>query len=463
VGARTGDVAAVVLAAGDGKRLKSNLPKVLHPAAGRPLLAHVLAALDPLPLRATVVVRALRHELVEAAMAEAGFVGIDYVVQDPPRGTAHAARVGLDALGDFAGAVVIAAGDMPLLETDTFFRMLEMHRESGAEATMLTAVVHGHSDYGRVVRNGGRVERIVEARDATEAEKRIQEVNAGVYVFESSMLDDMLAKVGLANEQGEYYLTDVIGLLAAEGHTVATVTTDDVEVRGVNNRAQLSYVSGLIRQRVCERLMDEGVSIVDPHTTYIDTTVVVERDATIQPFTFLEGETRIGEGAQIGPQVRIVDSTVGSNAQVTFAVVRGSEVGSDSHVGPFASLRPGSVMAPRSKIGTFVESKNVRVGRDSKVSHLTYVGDTDIGERVNVGAGTVTCNWDGQTKHETVIDDDAYIGSDSMLVAPVRVGKRAATGAGTVVNKDVPDDALAVGVPARILEGRGDRMKRKKG
>ena len=462
MGARMEELAAIVLAAGDGKRLKSNLPKVLHPAAGRPILAHVLAALERLPLRERVVVRAKSHEVVERVMAQAGFQeGVTYAVQDPPRGTSDAARVGLDALGALPRSVIVTSGDMPLLETDTFHRMLESHLATGAAATMLTALTHGASDFGRVIRRGDAVERIVEARDATEAEKRIREVNASVYVFDAALLSDMVRKVGTANDQGEYYLTDVIGLLVSEGHPVGAVRTDEIEVRGVNNRAQLAYASGLIRQRVCERWMDEGVSIVDPHTTYIDTTVVIARDATIHPFTFLEGESRIGEGAEIGPQVRIVDSSVGPGATVTFAVVRESHVGSDAQVGPFASLRPGSVMERGSKLGTFVESKNVQLGEDSKVNHLTYVGDTEIGERVNVGAGTVTCNWDGQTKHKTVIEDDAYIGSDTMLVAPVRVGKRAATGAGTVLNKDVPDDALAVGVPARILKDRGDRMKRK--
>jgi bifunctional UDP-N-acetylglucosamine pyrophosphorylase/glucosamine-1-phosphate N-acetyltransferase len=462
VGARTEDVAAIVLAAGDGKRLKSSLPKVLHPAAGRPLLVHVLAALEPLPLKATVVVRAARHEIVEEVVGQAGFGGrIGFAVQDPPQGTADAARVGLEALAGFDGSLVVAAGDMPLIETDTFHRLLETHNATEAGATMLTAVVHGHSDYGRVIRSDDRVVRIIEAHDATEAEKRIREVNAGVYIFDAPLLQDMLLKVGVQNAQGEYYLTDVISLLASKGHTITTVMTDEVEVRGVNNREQLAYASGLIRQRVCERWMDEGVSIVDPHTTYIDTTVVIEPDATIHPFTFLEGDSYIGEKAEIGPQVRIVDSSVGSGAIVSFAVISESQVGPEAQVGPFASLRPGSTLGPGSKLGSFVESKNVNIGERSKVNHLTYVGDTEIGDRVNVGAGTVTCNWDGQTKHKTVIDDDAYIGADTMLVAPVRVGKRGATGAGAVVNNDVPDDALAVGVPARILKGRGDRMKRR--
>ena len=458
---RSDGAAAIVLAAGDGKRLKSNLPKVLHPAAGRPLISHVLAALSPLPLADTVVVASRRWKQVKASLEVDGFAQLKFAVQEEPRGTADAARIGLAALETDPDVVLVVPGDTPLIESDTFFRLLEAHRSFGAAATVLTSVVHDPTGYGRVVRDGDWIERIVEDRDATGAVRRIHEINGGVYVFDAETLSDVLAKVDCENSQSEYYLTDVMGMLWSAGRSVGAVQTNADEVSGVNNRSQLAYVSGLIRHRVCERWMAEGVSIVDPRTTYIDSTVVIERDATIHPFTFLEGETHISEGAEVGPQSRLVDSWVGPGATVTFAVVRESTIGPEAIVGPFASLRPGNKLERKAKIGTFVEAKNSVVGEGSKVNHLSYVGDTEIGRRVNVGAGTVTCNWDGKEKHKTIIDDDAYISSDTMLVAPVRVGRRAATGAGAVVKDDVPDDALAVGVPARIIANKGDRMGRK--
>jgi len=454
--------AAIILAAGDGTRLKSRMPKVLHPAAGRPLLCHVLAALEPLRLDRRVVVGSLSWEQLRATAEEAGFSdGIAYAVQEAPEGTGDAVRIGMDALGPARGVVFVLFGDTPLIETDTLYRMLDAHHAAEAGATLLTAVVQDSSGYGRVVRGAnGVVERIVEERDATETERRIQEINGGVYVFDAALLAEMLAKVDRENAQGEYYLTDVVRLLRLQGVPVVAVRTVAEELSGVNNRSQLAYVSGLIRHRVCERWMAEGVSIVDPRTTYIDSTVSIEQDATIYPFTFLEGQTHVAEGAEVGPQTRVVDSRIGPGATVTFAVVRSSEIGPEATVGPFASLRPGVRLARGAKLGTFVESKNSTIGEGSKAPHLAYLGDAEVGKGVNVGAGTITCNWDGREKHRTVIDDDAYISSDTMLVAPTHIGRRAATGAGAVVKGDVPDDALAVGIPARILEGRGDLMRR---
>jgi bifunctional UDP-N-acetylglucosamine pyrophosphorylase/glucosamine-1-phosphate N-acetyltransferase len=462
-GSRADDVIGIVLAAGEGKRLKSNRPKVLHPAAGRPLICHVLAALAPLPLARRVVVGSSRWKLIEEAIAAHRLSdGVQFAVQDAATGTAEAVRIGLEAAGDPSGTVMVVQGATPLIETDTLYRMLEVHRSAGAAATLLTASVHDPTGYGRIVRrDDGSVVKIVEERDATDEERRIHEINGGVYVFDGRVLSDVLGKVDRENAQGEYYLPDVVELLLAADRVVTAVETDAEEVRGVKNRSQLAYVSGLLRHRVCERWMAEGVSIVDPRTTYIDTTVVIERDATIHPFTFLEGDTFISEGAEVGPQVRIVDSSVGPGAVVTFAVVRESTIGPEAVVGPFASLRPGNKLERKAKVGTFVEAKSSTIGEGSKANHLSYLGDAELGRGVNVGAGTITCNWDGREKHKTVIEDDAYISSDTMLVAPARIGKRAATGAGAVVRGEVPDDALAVGMPARIIEGKGDRMGRK--
>ncbi|HEY7875002.1 MAG TPA: bifunctional UDP-N-acetylglucosamine diphosphorylase/glucosamine-1-phosphate N-acetyltransferase GlmU [Actinomycetota bacterium] len=457
---RRSETSAIVLAAGDGKRLKSALPKVLHRAAGLPLLAHVLGALEPLELVRTVVVASARRPEIEAELARHGVSdGIDFAVQDPPNGTADATAIGL-AMSGTEGDVLVTPGDTPLLTSETLGTLLGEHARSGAVATMLTARIADPAGYGRVVRsaNGG-VAKIVEDRDATEEELALDEVNAGVYVFDAARLSWALGKVDSVNAQGELYLTDVISILGDEDDAIAAVVADEAEVAGVNSRAQLAAAGGVLRRRTAERWMAEGVGIVDPATTYIDAGVEIGRDATILPFTFLEGRTTVAEGAEVGPQARIVDSTIGRGASVSFAVVRESTIGPEASVGPFASLRPGTTLGARARIGTFVESKQTTIGEDSKANHLAYLGDAEIGRGVNVGAGTITCNWDGTAKHKTVIEDEAYIGSDTMLVAPVHVGKRGATGAGSVVRGDVPDDALAVGVPARVIEGQGNKMK----
>ena len=457
------DAAAIVLAAGDGKRLKSSRPKVTHRVAGRPLLGHVLAAIAPLGLARTVVVASPRIKEIRAAVTACGLdEGIEYAVQERPVGTADAARAGLECLGSFSGPVLVTSGDAPLLETGTLQALLKEHRATGAAATMLTASFEDPGGYGRVVRSAdGSVARVVEDRDATPDEKQILEVNTSIYVFDGEIFGGMLAKVGTDNAQGEYYITDVIELLRAEGRTVAAVQTSSDEVGGVNDRAQLAEVGRRLRRRACARWLAEGVTIVDPDTTYIDATVVIEPETTVLPFTFLEGATVLRSGSEVGPQCRIVDSEIGLRATVTFAVVRESVVGEEASVGPFASLRSGTVLERGARIGTFVETKNTSLGEASKAPHLSYLGDARIGSGVNIGAGTITCNWDGREKHETVIEDDAYVGSDTMFVAPVHMGKRSATGAGAVVRGEVPDDSLAVGVPARIIEGRGDRTNRK--
>ncbi|MGH2756603.1 MAG: bifunctional UDP-N-acetylglucosamine diphosphorylase/glucosamine-1-phosphate N-acetyltransferase GlmU, partial [Actinomycetota bacterium] len=452
---------AVVLGAGEGKRLKSNLPKVLHRVGGRALLAHVLAALSGLNL-AIFVVASVRKDEVAAAMAAVGFTDIDYVIQEVPRGTADAARIALEVVPAGIETVLVVPGDTPLVTGDTFTRLLDSHSRTEAVATVLTARVDDPSGYGRVIRgDSGDVRSIVEHRDASDQERDIDEINTSVYVFDRDRLSAMLPKIGQENVQDEYYLTDVIGLMVAEGDKVVAVEGSAEEARGVNSRSDLSAAGGSLRRRVAERWMSEGVTIVDPDTTYIDASVTIERDAVIRPFTFLEGDTTIGAHADIGPHARIVDSQVAEDASITYAVVRGSRIGAEASVGPFASIRPGTILGRKARVGTFVETKETTIGDGSKANHLAYLGDAEIGTGVNVGAGTITCNWDGTEKHKTVIEDDAYIGSDTMLVAPTNIGKRAATGAGSVVKGDVPDDALAVGVPARIIEGKGDRMRRK--
>ena len=454
------DTAAIVLAAGDGKRLKSELPKVLHRVAGRTLLGHVLASLEPLGLGQIVVVASKRRDEIAEAVAGEG-LGIEpgFVVQETPRGTGDAVKIALPALGEGIRHVLILAGDTPLIGSTTIAAMLERQQETGASATMLTARVEDPQGYGRVVRDAdGRVERVVEQKDATDDEVVIDEINTGAFVFEVEPLSTVLPKLGSDNAQQEYYLTDSLSLLLAEGHPVSSFETSAHEATGVNSRSQLAEVGQRLRRRATDHRMDHGVTIVDPSSTFIDSTVTIGPDATIQPFTFLEGNTTIGSGAEVGPQARIIDSEIAAGATVTFAVVRESSIGEQATVGPFASLRPGTTLEKGARAGTFVETKKTTIGEGSKANHLSYLGDATIGKGVNVGAGTITCNWDGTEKHETVIEDDAYIGSDTMLVAPTHIGKRAATGAGSVVRGDVPDDALAVGVPARIIEGKGGKM-----
>ncbi|MFN2489719.1 MAG: bifunctional UDP-N-acetylglucosamine diphosphorylase/glucosamine-1-phosphate N-acetyltransferase GlmU [Actinomycetota bacterium] len=453
-----GNVTAIVLAAGQGKRMKSRMPKVLHVAGGRPLVAHVLEALRGLDLSGGRVVVS-SPDVKRAVESNSWGHGVRCVAQERARGTADAVRVALEGAGLRDGVVLVTQGGSPLIRTDTFRALLETHSAQGAVATLLTALVPDPYGYGRILRTeSGDIEGIVEERDATEGQRSIQEINAGTYVFEVASLLDMLGRVRSDNDQGEYYLPDVLALLHSRSRRIASFHTVGMEVLGVKSRTHLAEVAAVLRRRTCEQLMSEGVTIIDPHTTYIDVSVKVGRDALIQPFTFLEGDTSVAEMAQIGPQARIVDSEIGPEATVAFSVVLGSKVGPRASVGPFASLRPGTELKADARIGTFVEAKQTVLGEGSKAPHLSYLGDAVIGKGVNVGAGTITCNWDGRDKHETVIEDEAYIGSDTMLIAPARVGRRAATGAGAVVRGEVPDGALAVGVPARVIEGKGDKM-----
>ncbi|MGH2736472.1 MAG: bifunctional UDP-N-acetylglucosamine diphosphorylase/glucosamine-1-phosphate N-acetyltransferase GlmU [Actinomycetota bacterium] len=453
-------LAVVVLAAGEGKRMKSSLPKVLHRVAGRSLLGHVLAALQGLDASRTVVVASARKDEIAETVGAEGFKGsLEFVVQDPPRGTGDAARLALEALGDFDGSVLIVPGDTPLLSHDTLAALMDEHTTTQAMATVLTARVGDPAGYGRVIRDElGAPARIVEHRDASSDELLVHEVNASVYVFNANRLSELIRKIDTDNDQGEYYLPDVIELVVEAGEGVAAHRTDETEVAGVNSRVQLAQAAEAVRRRTCEYWMLEGVTIVDPATTYIDSAVTIGRDAVIAPFTFLEGSTTIADRAQVGPHSRIVSSEIEEEAVVSYSVVLNSSIGPSASVGPFASLRPGTRLERGAKIGTFVETKKTVVGEDSKANHLAYLGDAHIGRGVNIGAGTITCNWDGQKKNETVIEDEAYISSDTMLVAPVRIGKGAATGAGAVVRSDVPDGDLAVGMPARIIEGKGNRM-----
>jgi bifunctional UDP-N-acetylglucosamine pyrophosphorylase / glucosamine-1-phosphate N-acetyltransferase len=431
----------VVLAAGQGKRMMSDLPKVAHMAAGRTLIAWVLEAVRPLQPVSTVVVVGHGAEQVDSHLPE----GVVAAVQEEQLGTGHATRVGLDALGAVApdDTIMVLYGDMPLVTTDLLTRLAD--RADDVVARVVTSEFEDPTGYGRVIRDDrGLVVEVVEERDSDDAQRAIGEINAGAYAFRAKDLIDALGNVSNENAQGEYYLTDVIGILVGRGERLQPVEATPEEVIGINSQDQLSEARTLLQTRTNQRLMESGVWMLDPQRTYIDDTVTVEPGARIYPGVHLEGKTTVAAGAQVGPDVFAVDATIGAGATVWYAVVRGALVGEDCEVGPYASLRPGTVLEKGAKVGTFVETKNTTLGEGAKAPHLSYLGDATIGARSNIGAGSITCNYDGYEKHQTVIGEDAFIGSDTMLVAPVTIGDRAFTGAGSVITNDVEEGSLAV-------------------
>ncbi|WP_194395820.1 bifunctional UDP-N-acetylglucosamine diphosphorylase/glucosamine-1-phosphate N-acetyltransferase GlmU [Microbacterium atlanticum] len=448
-------LAVVVLAAGQGTRMKSSLPKVLHRIGGRPLVGHVLdTALALRPERVVVVVRHERDLVAEAVAGAAPDVVV--VDQDEIPGTGRAVEVALDALEDFAGDVLVLSGDVPLLEVDTLAALVRTHRDGAVAATVLSATVGDATGYGRVIRDAdGAVSRIVEQKDATADEASVTEINAGVYVFQATALRTELALVGTANAQGEKYLTDVVALLRGDGFAVAAQPAPDAAAAlGVNDRVQLAEAARLLNARTVRRWQLEGATILDPATTWIDVDAKLAADVTVLPNTHILRATVIGEGATVGPDTSLVDCEVGQNATVTRTDATLAVIGAGATVGPFAYLRPGTYLGDRGKIGTFVETKNSTIGERSKVPHLSYIGDTTIGTGVNLGAGAITANYDDIAKHRTEIGDEVHTGSHNVFVAPVRIGDGAKTGAGAVIRKDVPAGALALSVaPQRNVEG----------
>ncbi|MFJ5520991.1 bifunctional UDP-N-acetylglucosamine diphosphorylase/glucosamine-1-phosphate N-acetyltransferase GlmU [Streptomyces griseoluteus] len=439
--------AVVVLAAGEGTRMKSATPKVLHQICGRSLVGHVLAAsreLDPAEL---VVVVGHAREQVAAHLAEID-PEVRTAVQEQQNGTGHAVRMALEELGGAVdGTVVVVCGDTPLLTADTLAALTGTHQADGNAVTVLTAEVPDATGYGRIVRDGasGAVTAIVEHKDATDEQRAIAEINSGVFAFDGRLLADALKQVRTDNSQGEEYLTDVLGILRAAGHRVgASVAGDHREIAGINNRVQLSEARRTLNDRLLTAAMLDGVTVVDPATTWVDVTVGFGRDAVVHPGTQLTGATRIEEGAEVGPNSRLNDTLVGAGARVDNTVADGAVVGEGATVGPYAYLRPGTRLGVRSKVGTYVETKNASIGEGTKVPHLSYVGDATIGDFTNIGAASVFVNYDGESKHHTTVGSHCKTGSDNMFVAPVTVGDGAYTGAGSVITKDVPPGALAV-------------------
>jgi bifunctional UDP-N-acetylglucosamine pyrophosphorylase / glucosamine-1-phosphate N-acetyltransferase len=450
-------LAVVVLAAGKGKRMKSTVPKVLNELCGRPLISHVLEAVAPLGGRVMVVVapdsddvRSIAGDVLFAEQAE-------------PLGTGHAVMVALESLDAGFDRILVLPGDTPLIMTDTLASLIGALEGSDASASMLTMEMEDPTGYGRVICDGGKVRRIVEDCDATAQERAITEVNACTYAFERASLEQALKDLNTDNAQGEYYLTGVVESLVNHGHRVAAVKCDPEEVLGINDHVQLAGVRAIMQARINAALMRAGVTMVGPDTIYADCTVKVGRDSVIMPSTILEGEVTIGEGCVVGPFTRVKDSKIGDGSTVEFSWIVESEVAQDVTIGPYAKLRPGTRVERGAKIGSFVELKNTTVGEGSKVPHLSYIGDATIGEGANVGAGTITCNYDGAEKHRTEIGDGAFIGSDTMLIAPVRVGKDAVTGAGSSIYEDVPDGSLGrERSEQKNVPGYGAKTKKKK-
>jgi bifunctional UDP-N-acetylglucosamine pyrophosphorylase/glucosamine-1-phosphate N-acetyltransferase len=434
----------VILAAGEGTRMKSRTPKVLHTLSGRSLLGHAIAAASDLgPERLVVVVGHAREQVGAAAVAAAA--NADIVVQERQLGTGHAVRMVIEAVGAMSGTVVVTYGDMPLLRGATLQQLVSTHHEAGNAVTVLTAR-GDFPGFGRIVRDAdGAFLRIVEERDATTAERAIDEFNSGCYAFDGALLADAVKRVTTDNSQHEEYLTDVVEILRGDGHPAGTVlAAEPAEIRGVNDRVQLAEARRALNDRILRDWMLAGVTIVDPASTWVDVTVTIGRDAEIGPQTQLEGATVIGEGARVVAGCLLVDTTVGEDAVLLHAVCRQAEIGPRVTIGPFAYLRPGASIAADAHLGTYVEVKKSHIGAGAKVPHLTYVGDASIGAGANVGAGTIFANYDGVRKHHTEVGENAFIGSNTVLVAPVNVGDGAYTAAGSAIHEDVPAGDLGV-------------------
>ncbi|MBW6468020.1 MAG: bifunctional UDP-N-acetylglucosamine diphosphorylase/glucosamine-1-phosphate N-acetyltransferase GlmU [Coriobacteriia bacterium] len=431
---------ALILAAGEGTRMKSDLPKVAHAVLGVPMVAYVVAAARHAGCDRVVVVTGYRAEVVEELLGD-----VECVRQDRQLGTGHAVMCARGALAD-SGSLLVLSGDSPLIRPETIAELVAERESTGAAAVVLTAHLGDPAGYGRIVRDGeGGVSAIVEQKDCTSGQCAIDEVNTGTYCFDAAALFEHLDRLDTDNAQGEFYLTDMISLFVAEGLGVATVTVEDPqETLGINSRVQLAEATKVMQRRINREHLLAGVTMTDPDLVWIGPDVEIGRDTEIMPMTFLMGQTSIGTGVTLGPDTRVTDSHIADGAVVDSSVLIGAQVGPGASVGPVAYLRSGAVLGKNSKAGTCVEIKNSTVGEGSKVPHLSYIGDATIGAGVNVGAGTITCNYDGFRKHRTVIEDGAFIGSDTMLVAPVTIGAGAATAAASAISRDVKAGSLAI-------------------
>jgi len=435
-------IASIVLAAGKGTRMKSKIPKVLHKVSGKPLIWHVCQAASYMGVEESIIVVGHQAEDVEIEMGDK----YKYALQEEQLGTGHAVMQAEPYLDKEVETIVILCGDTPLLTGLTLKKLLEYHQETKASATVLSAVLADPANYGRIVRNADeQVKAIVEEKDALPQERAIKEINSGTYCFNREALFNALKEITPENKQGEYYLTDVIGVLVKDNQKVEAIAVEDpIEISGVNTRIHLAEAEKVFQKRVNEKWMLEGVSIVDPDVTYIETSVEIGMDTIILPFSQLTGDTRVGEDCVIGPQTTLENTQVGNLTHINTTISTDAKIGSNCKIGPFSYLRPGTQLADNVKIGDFVEIKKTFVGENSKIPHLSYIGDCTIGENVNVGAGTITCNYDGKNKWQTVLEDGAFIGSNTNLVAPVVIGKNVIIGAGSTITQNVPAEALAI-------------------
>lgn len=433
---------AVILAAGQGTRMKSKLYKVLHPVCGKPMVEHVVDNISTLQVEKTVTVVGHGAEIVKSHLDGKS----DFVLQEEQLGTAHAVKQAKELLNGKKGTTLVICGDTPLIKAETMEALLNYHEEQKAKATVLTAYTEEPEGYGRIIRNSeGMVERIVEHKDADETERSVKEINTGTYCFDNEMLFDVLEQVSNENIQGEYYLPDVIEILKAANETVSAYQTPEFEeTLGVNDRIALAEAERIMTKRINEQQMRNGVTLKDPANTYIDADVIIGSDTIILPGTIIKGKTVIGQDCIIGPNSEIKSSNIANNTSINQSVVHESLVGSNVQIGPFAHIRPESNIHDDVKIGNFVEVKKSEIGKNSKASHLSYIGDAEIGSNVNLGCGSITVNYDGKGKYLTKIEDNVFVGCNSNLVAPVTVGKGAFIAAGSTITKDVPSEALSI-------------------
>lgn len=438
----TNNVTALVLAAGKGTRMKSALPKVLHKVGGKAMVEQVLNTVSAIGVDRKVVIVGFGAEEVKAYLKDS----VEYVLQEEQNGTGHAVQISKEAIGQEKTTILLLCGDTPLIRQETLANLLAVHQETNAKATVLTASMPNPFGYGRIIRDAqGQVLRIVEQKDGTPEELASHEVNTGIYAFDSEALWPALAKIDSNNAQGELYITDVIGILVKEGQVVsAAMTEDHEETLGINSRAQLAEGEQILKLRKNRELMDQGVTIIDPNNTYVETSVEVGADTILYPGTILEGETKIGKNCKIGPHTRLTNVIVGDDNYIHFTYGHDCEVKNGADVGPYVHLRPKTVIGDKVHIGNFVEVKNSVVGTGTKFPHLSYIGDSDVGSGVNIGCGTITVNYNGSEKSRTTIKDRAFVGCNSNLVAPVTIGEEGYVGAGSTITKDVPSRALAV-------------------